>query len=340
MSRPIERALLGAALCACVSTVAIVAWPGSTPSTPSVPEVGPPDPEPVSNRRSLAIATAEVAPPEPRWQPPSELERELESDASPDVPRATVRGRVMLADESPASGATVWSPSARSIADADGNFELTAASAPETCRATLPGFLPAESQPAANGITLHLGPPALTIQGRIRAECGEESQGWRIALLDATLVEPVGLDAATHESATSRAPARVQSSADGSFAVDGLAERVYTLAAWRAARARIELFAASPAAPGEAPVEIVIPPPAARRTVELRCVDATGTALPSVRVGLPGAPLSATTDQDGKIVLTGALPARITLVLAPADGRVLVRVVDLSADADVVLPGR
>ncbi len=340
MSRPLERALLGAALCACALTIGFVAWPGSASSTLSVLEVGPREPEPASNRRSLAITTSEVERPEARSQAPSELDSEAETSEIPVAARATVRGRVVLADGSPASGATVWSSSARSLADADGNFELAAASAPETCQATLSGFQPAEAQRAANGITLHLGPPTLSISGRIRAEQGEESQGWRIALLDATLIEPVGLEAATHESATSRAPARVQSAADGSFAIDGLSQRPYTLAAWRAARERIELFAASPAAPGEGPVEILIPPDAARRTVELRCLDATGVPLPNVRVGLPGAPPAAATNQDGKIVLTGALPAQLTLVLVTPDGSVLARVVDPSADADVLLDGR
>lgn len=340
MSRPLERALLGSVLCVCALTLGIVAWPGYGPTgTLSVPDGAPREQDPGSGRHSLAIATSGVERPESRSQAPSKLDSEVDTHEVADAERATISGRVVLADGSPASGATVWSSSARSLADADGNFELAAARTPEACQAVLPGFQPAEARRAWNGITLQLGPPTLTISGRIRAEQAEESQGWRIALLDATLIDPVGIEAATHESATSRAPARVQSFADGSFAIDGLSRRPYTLAAWRAARERIELFAASPAAPGEGPVEILIPPPAARRTIELRCIDETGVPQPNVRVGLPGTPATAATDRDGRIVFTGALPAQLTLVLVTLDGSVLVRVVDLASDAKVPVPG-
>jgi hypothetical protein len=248
-----------------------------------------------------------------------------------------VRGRVVLSDGSGAGGAEVWSASARSRTDADGWFDIEPPSIGEPCRATLPGFQPAEARPCTNGVTLQLGPPALAVAGRVRADHGEAGQGWRIAVLDATLVEPVGLQAATLESAASRAAARVQSSADGGFAVDGLAQRAYVLAAWRAARERIELYAAPPATPGGDPVEIVIPPAAERRSVELRCVDARGEPLPGVRAGLPGAPAVATADSDGRLVLSGALPERITLVLCTTDGQVQARSVELSADASIGL---
>jgi hypothetical protein len=250
-----------------------------------------------------------------------------------------VRGRVVLADGTAASGAVVWSSRARALADSDGTFALSAACAGEPCFATSPGFQPAETQPSSDGFTLQLGPPTLAITGRIRAQDGLESQGRRVAVLDATWIEPVGLEAVTQESASSRAPARLQSSVDGSFAIDGLSARPYTLAAWRAARDRVDLFATSPVEPGRDPVEIPIPPADARRTIELRCLDSRGTPLPNVRVSLPGAPPIAATNQAGKIVLAGVLPAQITLALPKGDGSVQLRVVDLSAHADIVLDG-
>jgi hypothetical protein len=84
----------------------------------------------------------------------------------------------------------------------------------------------------------------------------------------------------------------------------------------------------------------VIPPAAERRTVELRCVDVQGEALPNVRAGLPGSPSIAASDSDGRLVLTGALPARLTLVLCTAEGHVQAHAVELSASATVVIEGR
>jgi hypothetical protein len=132
----------------------------------------------------------------------------------------------------------------------------------------------------------------------------------------------------------------VECSSEGNFAIDGLSPRPYTLAAWRATRERIELFAASPATPGQGPVEIVIPQASARRTVELRCLDPKGAPLARLRVGFPGTPAIATTDAQGKLVLNGVLPQQLTLVLVTVDGKVLVRVVDLRDAVELVLDTR
>ena len=262
----------------------------------------------------------------------------LDLDENTALAGATLRGHVLLHDGSPACNAKVWNLTAQFVADQDGSFELNGASVDQPCHATLPGFQPAQgTAPGTDGIVLRLGPPTLQLRGRIRANDDRENQGWRIAILDATLLEPLGLTAATLESASSRASQRMQSSANGSFVVDGLSHRLYTLAAWRAARDRIELFAASPASPEQGPIEIQIPEADACRTVAVRCVDSSGMPLVQLRVGLPGAPNSAATSERGILVLTGNLPRSLRLVLSTAYGITLASEVDLLAPSDLVI---
>jgi len=339
VSGALGRGRIGAALCACLLAIGIVVWPDSKRGSAELAiDAAVSRSDSTAGRRSISNLSADIASSESRLPASSDLECDVDESESPLATSITLRGRVVFADGSPASGARVWKSSARTFSSADGSFELAVASDDGHCRAALAGLQCAlEQEPRSDPILLRLGPPTSTITGRIRAEHGLERQGWRIAVLDATLIEPVELAAATLEKAASRSSSRAQCSADGSFAIDGLSQRAYTLAAWRSARERIELFAAPPALPGTGEVEIQIPSSASGRTVEPRCVDSKGAPLSGVRVGFPGTPAIATTDARGKIVIVGAPPARLKLVVTTLDGSVLVKVLDLSDPADIVL---
>ncbi len=324
----------------CLLGGALAAWP------PSRRDGGPPALDSERPEEAADEARGE------RLQPPARSEPVLartgvaaaigiepeESDA-PRVANRTLRGHVVLAEGAFAAKAQVWCSGARAFSTTEGAFEINAPSLDHPLYATLPGFQPArEDRPAASGNLLRLGPPAGKLHGRVSSTEGRAGEGWRIALLDGTLIEPAGRDAATLEAASSRAPRRVQAQADGSFSVDGLQQRPYTLAAWRAARDRIELYAARPATPDQGPVEIVVPPANLCGTIELRFVDGAAVPLAHLGVGLPGAPAMATTDGQGRLVLTGSLPPRITLVLLRFPEEVLCQGVDTTRSADVVLP--
>jgi hypothetical protein len=338
MNASSERAMLAWVCAASLIAVGVVGWPDS--NQPSTVAGVARRPAIDKGRRRVRDTTAQLQRADIRRSAVSESEPELESSG----PHAQVelwRGRVVFADGSPACGAKVWYASGCAFSDANGVFEFPGVGEDEILQATLPGFQPGqEVLESRHGIVLQLGPPTLSLAGHIYARQGQEAQGWRIAVLDATLIEPVGLDCVTLERASSRAPARVQTSADGAFTIDGLSERPYTLAAWRGERERIELYVAAPAVPPQAPTEIHIPPANECRSVELHCRDANASPLACLRVGLPGTPPIATTDEEGRLLLTGSLPAQLVLVLTTPGGFVSYRDVDLSASADLVLESR
>lgn len=340
MSAPAERAILGLAVGSSLALVGFVAWPSSGNSiATSAPAEDPHERTSNVSQRASGCDESQVGESDARLPAPSPVDSEPEADEAALSTHLTLRGHVVRRDTFMGCKAEVWNLNAHSFTDpSDGSFELNFAAFGEPCQATSPGFQPAlEARYGPEGILLQLGPPALELKGRIRAANGREGQSWRLAVLDATLIEPVGFEATTLESASRRSPSRVQSSVDGSFAVDGLAQRPYTVAAWRAARERIELFAAAAATPDQGPIEIQIPNADACRTVELRCITSKGEPLARLRVGFPGAPAVAASDESGRLVLTGAFPPRLTLVLCTVDGRAFRREVDTSASADLVL---
>jgi hypothetical protein len=339
MGAPPERAILGLVVFAGLLLIGSMAWPSFGPTNMQrTLDLHQPAGAPDLYRSRMGDMRFEVERPPERVMALATDPSEPEACESASAPRATLRGRVVFPDGSGARQAKVWSASAQGYSAEDGCFELAAENALETCQATLRGFQPSrEVRNGAHGIVLQLGPAALSLSGRISSKQGRQTQGWRIALLDATLIEPVRLEAATHESASSRMAARPRSFVDGSFSVDGLSQRSYVVAAWRATRSRIELFAAAPATPGDGALEIVIPPEAECRSFELRCVDAMAKPLANLRVGLPGAPAIAATDEQGRLVLTGTLPQTLLLVLSLPDGSTVSRRLDARGPSDVVL---
>jgi len=339
MSTLTQRAAIVMASCFCLMVAGVVGWPGGNGLGKRPLRVArSPERGSELGRDASAGVPAQALPTDPRAPAMPGTEPGAAASQSPFPASVTLRGRVVLLQGFFGCKAEVWNLNERSYASTDGSFELSGDSVGQPLQATLRGFQPArEERVGEDGIVLRLGPPALSITGRVTSEEGRESEGWRIALLDATLIEPVRSDAATLESASSRSPLRVQCSADGSFTVDGLSPRPYTLAAWRAARERIELHAAAPATPEQGPIEIQVPPAGACRTIELRCVDSQAAPLARLRVGLPGAPAIAATDEQGKLVLTGALPPRVTLIVSMADGRFRSLPVDTAASADLLI---
>lgn len=343
MSAPTERAILGLAVGTSLALVGFVAWPSSGNSiATSAPAEDPHERTSNVGQRASGCDESQVGESDARLPAPSPVDSEPEADEAALSTHLTLRGHVVRRDTFMGCKAEVWNLNAHSFTDpSDGSFELNFAEFGEPCQATSPGFQPAlEARYGPDGIVLQLGPPALELKGHVRAANGREGQSWRIAVLDATLIEPVGFEATTLESASRRSPSRLQSSVDGRFAVDGLAQRAYTVAAWRAARERIELFAAAPTTPGQGPVEILIPDADACRTVELRWVDSKGVQQAKLRVGLPGSPAVATTDESGRFVLSGVFPSSLTLVLCTTDGKVLRQTVDATASAELVLDVR
>ncbi len=343
MSARAQRIILGLAVGAGLLLVGIVAWPSSGNSlATSEPARDLRERTTSVERRASDFAHSQVLPADARLPAASSTDSDPAAEAAALVAGVTLRGHVVRRDTFLGCEAEVWSLKARCFTSSeDGSFELNFADAGEPCLATSPGFQPAlDPRYGPDGILLQLGPPALQLKGRIRAANGREKQGWRVALLDATLIEPVGFEASTLESASRKAQLRAQSSSDGSFEIDGLAQRPYTVAAWRAARECIELFASTPATPEQGPIEIQIPEPDACRTVELRCVDTKGAPLARLRVGFPGAPAVATSDEAGRLVLSGVFPSQLMLVLCTADGKVLRQVVDTSASVELVIDPR
>lgn len=339
MSEHSQRTAIILASCFCLLVAGVVAWPGARGSGRR------PLLESRSHERRSDIgheasrgAPLQVLPMQNRSVVTASDDRKPETSEGAIAANVSMSGYVTFSDGKPAFRAEVWNSNAHSLAALDGSFEIDTASAEQPLHATLRGFQPARvERPGLHGVLLQLGPQILGLEGRVRSDEGRENEGWRIALLDATLIEPVRIDAATLESASSRSPLRVQSNADGSFSVDGLSPRPYTLAAWRATRERIELHAATPATPDQGPIEIHVVPEREGRTIELRCLDSKAAALVGLRVGLPGAPSIASTDAQGKLLLSGALPPRIKLVVSSVDGRVISTLVDTAASADLVL---
>lgn len=339
MSAQSERRAIILSSCFCLLVAGVVIWPGHGGGRPRpLLELKSRERGAEAGRRASVGAPEQVLILQARSSTTAADEPEPEAIEHAISAGVSMSGYVTFGDGQPAFRAEVWNANAHSLAALDGSFELSMASAEQPLHATLRGFQPARvERPGRHGIVLQLGPQILGIEGRLRSVEGRESEGWRIALLDATLIEPARVDAATLESASSRSPLRVQCTADGSFSVDGLSPRPYTLAAWRATRERIELHAATPAAPDQGPIEIHVPPARECRAIELRCLDSKAAALAGLRVGLPGAPAIASTDEQGRLLLTGALPATLTLVLSTPDGSARSLVVDTATSADIVI---
>ncbi|TAJ24478.1 MAG: carboxypeptidase regulatory-like domain-containing protein [Planctomycetota bacterium] len=167
------------------------------------------------------------------------LEREHASEQ-------VVRGIVVHADGRPAAGARVTFANAEASADDLGQFELSVENATVDREvplvAALAGYQAAlrpnfyaeleqsRFQPAP--LRLVLGPPALWIRGSALDAEGHPLVGWKVALIDATLITRGAIPIRSAERLCDESARGVTTDSAGRFAIGGLAARAYRLKAY------------------------------------------------------------------------------------------------------------
>jgi hypothetical protein len=253
-----------------------------------------------------------------------------------------LRGRVVHADGSAASRATVALGPARARSGADGRFELSVPCLVPGLDlvAALAGLQPAivahgsipwtSAGTAGEPIELTLGPPALAIAGRVVDEQGRPAKGWHVALLDATPLDPRAPAGTTLEELAGAQRRDVRTERDGSFSIDGLSARDYRVIAWGrsrgssgGARGALECVVSSPIQAGQAgqadlagtsELELVVPSPSDETSLAVLLSGPDGALLAGVCIGVPGVARIASSDGTGAFELRGRLPERLSLV--------------------------
>jgi protocatechuate 3,4-dioxygenase beta subunit len=157
---------------------------------------------------------------------------------------AALEGIVVHEDGQPAPGSRVHLEGVDAAADAEGRFRLPLrhVDAKTPLVATLAGFQPAivpDYDAVLEATDLHppsirlvLGPPPLSISGRVLGSDGAPQAKWRVSLLDPMVLTPYRAPAATAEKLTSNAEATSVTGDDGRFRLEGLRSAAYRLQAW------------------------------------------------------------------------------------------------------------
>jgi RNA polymerase sigma-70 factor (ECF subfamily) len=157
---------------------------------------------------------------------------------------SALEGVVVHEDGKPAPGARVHLAGVDVTADAEGGFRLPLrrvdASTPLV--ATLAGFQPAivpgygavleSTDLHPTSIRLVLGPPPLSITGRVLGRDGAPQSSWTVALLDPLVLTPYRVPAVTAEKLTANGDPNSLTRADGRFRIEGLRNVAYRLEAW------------------------------------------------------------------------------------------------------------
>jgi hypothetical protein len=263
-----------------------------------------------------------------------------------------LEGTVVHADGSPARGAHVSFGSATTETDSRGAFHLVCGWFEETTPlvAAARGFQPAVVAAYGSRLDPHartlpterlvLPGPALAIEGRLLGAGGDPCKGWRVALEDATELDPGGtLREVAEQEAGGRTEVRTDT--DGSFRLEGLAARPYTLLAYgrnRLSHADIALRS-EPIQAGSRGVILRAPDGLAVEPIRGRVLTLAGTPVPGVRLGLgrPAQPGSAAqfalqgrsravSGPDGRFEIGGA-PAGLCFLVAASDALLPARIV-------------
>ena len=201
-----------------------------------------------------------------------------------------VRGRVLDANGTPAAGARVACGYAGARCDELGHFALERArmASDRPLRAALEGFLPATMAARSDGwpdeVVLHLGGPALAIEGRVLDHDGTPLASREVWVEDPTVFGPVqGMH--SHVEAVlvgDRGSTSCRTDESGRFRLEGLLERSYDLSAFdipTLRRARSEGVLA-----GSSGIELRLPPPEAGTALAGTVVDGSGEPLAGVAV--------------------------------------------------------
>lgn len=155
-----------------------------------------------------------------------------------------VMGQVVDATGVPVEGATVGAAEVLRTTDRRGFFglpleHLVAAEAhgEVVLRAGKRGHRGATFARPADGwprhVTLVLGPPPLSIRGVVRETSGAVLAGVEVYIADPTVLGVDDYAPLYDEELASGVDARAVTAADGSFVLEGLSDRAYTLVAWR-----------------------------------------------------------------------------------------------------------
>jgi hypothetical protein len=236
-----------------------------------------------------------------------------------------VHGTVRNQKDDPVAGATVRFGSHRTESDEFGAYRLRVpprirlgVSLVATKRGLSPGIVREFGtglldQPDVIRQDIRMPGSALSISGRVRHSDGTPAEGWRVFLLDDTLLETTSEK--TLEEASHSEPNRIVTSASGEFLIGGLSSRAYRIRAYRpsslVAVDSLQIEA------GSTDVEIVIPQQHVG-IVRGRVISKDGAAMADISVELvldtrnPTGPSSfqlgpkALSDSNGEFIFEGA----------------------------------
>ena len=227
---------------------------------------------------------------------PSESASDLRIELRrPEATDAALEGVVFHPDGSPAAEATVHLDDRNAATDERGAFRLPLGRVDEGTYlvATKKGFQPAvmpeygrvlaasDGHPAP--VQLVLGPPPLSISGRVLEADGKPCRGWSVAIRFGTPISQFRVPPITAEGVTSGQDRPRTTDASGAFVIEGLRGTSYVLQAWgRDGR----MIVSDPIDAGASDVELRCEADAFLREVRGRVVSRDGLPLPKVDVSV------------------------------------------------------
>lgn len=256
-----------------------------------------------------------------RLAPPGEAGRE-------------VTGFVTHKDGSPAPRAIVRAGPRWARPAADGSFRIRI---PPPSSSGVPPLIATETghqsaiarEPGPNPVRLVLGDPPRSIRGRVVDAHGALKVGWRVELVNGDPYDEGAFPREGSESASSNRPSTFRTEDDGSFELNGLSDRYYSIQVWsekELVKVVVERILA-----GRDDVVITVPDDAILPKLEGRVVARDGSGIANVRVRATlelhrafgttwNAPSDAsTTDAEGRFVLEN-VPVRFAQIEVGGDG--------------------
>lgn len=209
-----------------------------------------------------------------RLAPPGETGRE-------------VTGFVTHKDGSPAPRAIVRAGPRWARPAADGSFRIRI---PPPSSSGVPPLIATETghqsaiarEPGPNPVRLVLGDPPRSIRGRVVDAHGALKVGWRVELVNGDPYDEGAFPREGSESASSNRPSTFRTEDDGSFELNGLSDRYYSIQVWsekELVKVVVERILA-----GRDDVVITVPDDAILPKLEGRVVARDGSGIPGVNV--------------------------------------------------------